>query len=185
MKEAIANALSTVTFAEIQASNKETSGQLPLLPPTGQKRKGISEQKQREEPLSVSAIREAVKRYLDEHTPRMTKEEYERDQEQTEQLANEGKLRMLGSGKPRTYQEWQGENQRAIQDCMQNNRISLQDLCKLRWERFERQWSQRQHIVSKRKQLRRKTKNPRREKPSLGARSNPEPPGKPRRPPRV
>jgi hypothetical protein len=172
-------AFSTVTFAEIKASNTKSTGQLPLLPPTGQKRKGVSEEKQGKEPLSVPAIREAVKRYLDEHTARLTQEEYERDQEQTEWLAKEGKLVRLGSGKSRTYQEWQSDNQKAIDDCMENSRISLQDLCKLRWERFERQWSQRQHIASKGRQARRKPTRPTRKKPSLGVMSSPETAGKP------
>jgi hypothetical protein len=144
-------AFSTITFAAIKASNSKGLGRLPLLPPSGQKRKSISEQKQREEPLSVAAIREAVRRYLDEHTPRLTQEQYERDQEQTERLAKEDKLFRVGTPRPRTYQEWTSDNQNAIDDCMVNSRVSLQALCNLRWERFERQWRQRQLIVSKRK----------------------------------
>jgi hypothetical protein len=165
-------AFSTVTFAEIIVSNKKTSGQLPLLPPVAQKRKAVSEREQGAEPLSVSAIKKAVRRYLDEHTPDLTQEEYDRDQAQTEHLTREGKLVRLGTGKTRTYQEWQSENQKEIQDCMENNRISLQVLCNLRWERFERQWSQRQQIASKRKQPLRKLKKPRRGRPSLSAASS-------------
>jgi hypothetical protein len=177
-------AFSTVTFTEIKASNPKSSGKLPLLPPSGQKRKNISEQEQREEPLSVPAIREAVKRYLDEHTPRLTQEEYERDQEQTERLAKEGKLVRLGSGKTRTYQEWQSDNQKAIDDCMENSRVSLQDLCKLRWERFERQWNQRQLIASNRKTPRRKPRKQRGENSPSSAASSPQTAGKPeKRPP--
>jgi hypothetical protein len=65
-------AFSTVTFAEIEASNKKTSGQLPLLPPVAPKRKGRPEQEIGEQPLSVPAIRAAVKHFLDERTPRMS-----------------------------------------------------------------------------------------------------------------
>jgi len=38
-----------------------------------------------------------------------------------------------GSGKPRTYQEWQSDNQKAIGRLLKNDRISLQDLCTMRW----------------------------------------------------
>src|SRR5437867_367971 len=76
LMEAFDKAFSTVTFEEIKASNTKSSGKLPLLPPMGQKRKNISDQEQREEPLSILAIREAVGRYLEEHTQRLTREEY-------------------------------------------------------------------------------------------------------------
>ena len=178
LKELFDKGFSTVTFAEIEASNKKGSGQLSLLPPVAQRRKGISEQEQGEKPLSVAAIREAVRRYLDEHTPRLTQEEYERDQEQTARLAKEGKLVMLGSGKTRTYQEWQSDNQKAIDDCMENNRISLTDLCALRRERFERRWEQRVAIAAKRKTPRRKPRNQRRENPPSSAASSPQTAGK-------
>ena len=118
-------AFSTVTFAEIEASNREGSGQLPLLPPVGQKKKGRDRQ-------------EVAERPLNERTPRMSQEQYEREQEQTARLAKAGMLVMMGSGKPRTYQEWQSDNQKAIDDCLNNNRISLQDLCTMRWERFKK-----------------------------------------------
>jgi hypothetical protein len=177
-------AFSAVTFEEIKTSNTRSSGKLPLLPPSGQKRKNISDQEQREEPLSVPAIREAVKRYLDEHTPRLTQEEYERDQEQTARLAKEGKLFRVGTHQPRTYQQWQTDNQKALDDCMENSRVSLQDLCSLRWERFERRWKQRQLIASKRKQPRRKPRKQRRENPPSSAASSPQTAGEPhKRPP--
>lgn len=131
---------STVTFKEIEASNKGTTGQLPLLPPIAQKKKGRPEREISVNPLSVPAIKAAVKRFLIEHAPRMTQQEYEFEQEQTERLAKAGQLVMMGTGKPRTYQEWQSDNQGAIDDCLQNNRISLQDLCTMRWERFKNHW---------------------------------------------
>ncbi len=43
-------AFSTITFAEIEASNKNDSGRLPLLPPIGQKKKGRTEQEVRDYP---------------------------------------------------------------------------------------------------------------------------------------
>jgi hypothetical protein len=131
-------AFSTVTFAEIEVSNKKTSGQLPLLPPIAPKRKGRPEQEIGEQPLSVPAIRAAVKHFLDERTPRISQEQYEREQEQQDRLAKAGMLIQLGSGRPRSYQEWQQSNQDAIDDCLKNNRISLQDLCTMRWERFKK-----------------------------------------------
>jgi hypothetical protein len=181
--EAFRTAFSTVTFAEIRASNMKSSGRVPLLPASGQKRKNISEQEQREEPLSVPAIREAVRRYLDEHTPRLTQEEYERGQEQTARLAKEGKLVMLGSGKTRTYQEWQSDNQKAIDDCMENSRVLLQNLCGVRWERFERKWRQRELIASNRETPRRKPRKQRREKAPTSAASSPQTAGKPEKQP--
>ena len=75
-------AFSTVTFAEIEASNRTDSGQLPLLPPVGQKKKGRTEQELAEKPLSKTAIKNAVRHFLDERTPRMSQEQYEREQEQ-------------------------------------------------------------------------------------------------------
>ncbi len=181
--EAFRTAFSTVTFAEIRASNMKSSGRVPLLPPSGQKRKNVSEPEQLEESLSVPAIREAVKRYLDEHTPRLTQEEYERGQEQTARLAKEGKLVMLGSGKTKTYQEWQSDTQKAIDDCMENSRVSLQDLSELRWERFERKWKQRELIASNRRTPPRKPRKQRREKAPASAASSPQTAGKPEKQP--
>jgi hypothetical protein len=108
------------------------------LPPVAPKRKGRPEQEIGEQPLSVPAIRAAVKHFLDERTPRMSQEQYERGQEQQDRLAKAGMLVQLGSGRPMSYQEWQQSNQDGIDDCLKNNRISLQDLCTMRWERFKK-----------------------------------------------
>jgi hypothetical protein len=105
------SAFSTVTFAEIAESNQKGSGQLPFLPPIGQKKKSRTQQEIREKPLSVNAIKDAVRDFLSKHTPEITREDYERDQ---------------------------GQSKRVIDDCMENSRVSLQDLCRLRWERFEK-----------------------------------------------
>jgi hypothetical protein len=63
----------------------------------------------------------------------MSQEQYERGQEQQDRLAKAGMLVQLGSGRPMSYQEWQQSNQDGIDDCLKNNRISLQDLCTMRW----------------------------------------------------
>jgi hypothetical protein len=167
-------AFSTITFAEIEASNRTDSGQLPLLPPVGQKKKGRDKQEVAEKPLSKIAIKNAVKQYLDERTPRMSQEEYEREQEQTARLAKAGMLVMMGSGKPRTYQEWQSDNQKAIDDCLQNDRISLQDLCTMRWERFKKFWQeQRKRVLAREtnKEAEAKTKAPKTKLPKSAATS--------------
>lgn len=143
-------AFSTVTFAEIEASNRTDSGQLPLLPPVALKRKARDEQELAEKPLSNTAIKNAVSHFLYERTPRMSQGEYEREQEQTERLAKEEKLFRQGIVRPMSYQEWQQRNRAAIDDCLKNDRISLQDLCALRWKRFERQSEIRQSAALKR-----------------------------------
>lgn len=173
--EGFQEAFSTVKFVEIYASNRKSSGKLPLLPAIGQKHKNVPEQEQRERPLTVQAIREAVRRYLEEQTPHLTREEYERDQEQTHRLAEGKKLTIFGGRKTRTYQQWQGDNQRAIEDFMKESRISIQDLCNLRWARFERQWQLRQRIALNRKPPQRKVRS---EKPPSSAASSPQAAGK-------
>lgn len=138
-------AFSTVTFAEIEASNSENSGQLPLLPPMGQKKKGKTKQELAElaeKPLSKTAIKNAVKHFLDERTPRMSQEQYEREQE-------------------------------AINDCLKNNRISLEDLCTMRWERFKKnsQDQQNRAIAREAKKAEAKTKAPKTKLPKSAASS--------------
>lgn len=140
-------AFSCVTFKEIVASNRKDSGQLPLLPPIALKRKGRPEKETSEQQLSVPAIRAAVKHFLDERTPRMSQEQYEHGQEQQDRLEKAGMLFQFGSGRPMSYQEWQQSNQDAINDCLKNNRISLQDLCTMRWERFKKFWHGQQNRV--------------------------------------
>ena len=166
-------AFSTVTFAQIEASNKKTSGQLPLLPPTASKRKGRPEQEIGEQPLSVPAIRAAVKHFLDERTPRISQEQYERGQEQEDGLAKAGMLVHMGNGRPISYQERQQSNQDAIDDCLKNNQISLQDLCTMRWERFKKnsQDQQNRAIAREAKKAESKTKAPKSKLPKSAASS--------------
>ncbi|MGO8839071.1 MAG: hypothetical protein ACLQAH_07500 [Limisphaerales bacterium] len=133
-------AVSPVTFAQIEASNGKGSGQLPLLPPVARKQKGRTD---RDEPLSGNAIKKAVERFLNGHALRLTQKEYERDPAKTE------------SGRPKTYHEWQKDNKRRIEDCLQNNWISLQDLCTLRSERFCRQSQSRSQTAATREQKKR------------------------------
>jgi len=175
---ALEQAFSSVTFAEIAASIRKDSGKLPLLWPSGQKRKNVPEQEQREKPLSIAAIREAVRHHLKEHTLRPTQEEDARDEEQTERLAQKGNLFRVGTHQPRTYQEWQRDNQRTIDECMKNGRVSLQDLCDLRWERFARTSETRKQAAVTRNKKRQKTK----EKTPSSAASSPQTAGKREKP---
>jgi hypothetical protein len=155
-------AFSTVTFKEIAESNKKKSGQLPLLPPLQIKRKGKSEKELLDEPpLSVKAIRDEVRDFLRNGIPFMTLEDYEQAEEQNQLLADEGKL--IGHGQPTSFQEWQQRNQDEIDDCLKNNGILLQSLCKMRWERFKKFWQGQQNRAITReanKKAASKTKKP-------------------------
>jgi hypothetical protein len=139
-------AFSHVLFAEILRSNGKTSGQLPLLPPVQQERN--------EGQLSLTALKTAVKDFWEQkkkNRPQFTEKEWNRLTERDAKLAQEGRIIMLGSGKPTTYQEWLSEPDEAIKDCMQNDRILLQSLCTMRWERFKDFWQKQQLRVSNRK----------------------------------
>ena len=139
-------AFSSVSFAEILRSNGKNSGQLPFLPPVQQKRN--------EGKLSLTALRNAVKNFLEQkkkNRPQITEEQWNRQTEQDARLAREGRLKMIGSGKRMTYQEWQSQPDEAIRDCLQNNRISLQNLCTMRWERFKNFWQKQQRRVLNRR----------------------------------
>jgi hypothetical protein len=50
-------------------------------------------------------------------------------------------------GQPADYDEWQQRDQAAVDDCLKNNWISVQDLCALRWERFKKFWQGQQNRV--------------------------------------
>jgi len=134
-------ALSPVGFADIVASNKKDSGQLPLLP-------GVYG-KSRE--LAMPALRAAVKRFLVEkgrNRPQMTEAEWNFEAEQTKALEKAGRLVQLGTGKPPTFQEWQNQPAEAIADALQNSRIILQDLCDLRFQRFKTFLEKQRHAGS-------------------------------------
>jgi hypothetical protein len=68
LRERIVTGDNTVSFDEIEQSNRGDSGQLPLLPPIASKKKGRPEQEIREKPLSQTAIKDAVLLFLREHT---------------------------------------------------------------------------------------------------------------------
>lgn len=165
-------AFSTITFAEIEASNRENSGQLPLLPPVA-KRTG----KTLNEPLSSSAIRIAVRKFLKERTPPLMRLQYEREQEQEENLSKAGRL-FRASGKPKTHEEWQSDNQKAIDDCMANGRISIQALCGMRWQRFVETSETRKRSALKRTSAKPKLNKKRPEKRPSSAASSPQVAGK-------
>jgi hypothetical protein len=97
LRDRIVTGDNSVSFVEIEQSNRRNSGQLPLLPPISKKRKGISEEESRMKPLSKTAIRNAVRLFLVEHK----------------------------------------HSQAEINVCLKTQRISLQDLCTMRWERFK------------------------------------------------
>jgi hypothetical protein len=61
---------SMVTFADIEASNRP--GRLPLLLPVAQKKKSIPATELAEKPLSLPAIKKAVRCFLTEHKPTPT-----------------------------------------------------------------------------------------------------------------
>ena len=158
-----------VLFAEILQSNEKTSGQLPLLPPVQQERNAGK--------LSLAALRRAVKDFLEQrkkNRPQITEEQYTRETEQNAKLAQEGRITMIVTGKPMTFQEWQSQPDEAIKDCLQNNRILLQDLCTMRWERFKNHWQEQQNRVLAReanKEAKAKTKVPKTKLPKSAASS--------------
>ena len=163
--EGIGMAFSRVTFKEIAASNKSNSGQLPLLP-------GVYE-KSRE--LKLPAFRAAVKRFLEEKKssrPHITEAEWNREGDHADALKKTGeisqKLSPIGTGKPMTYQDWQKQPVEALNDALQNNRIILQDLCELRWQRFKTFWEKQSHAGSHKRRKTRKSRKSRLTSPGLG-----------------
>lgn len=130
---------STVTFDDILRSNKKDSGCLPLVP-TKQRARHKGE-------LSLRALKTAVMSFWEQekkNRPQITEEQWNREMEQNQRLAQEGKLVMIGSGKPITYQEWESQPDETIKECLQYNRITLQSLCEMRWLRFKSFWEDQQ-----------------------------------------
>lgn len=124
-----------VTFDEIIASNRKGPGCLPLLPPLQVKRKGKTAS-EITGTQTLEAIRNAVSEELERERPRITETEYDREREQEDMLEREGRLWRVGDGRRVTCQESQNLYQAKIDDCMKHNRLSVQFLCHLRWERF-------------------------------------------------
>lgn len=121
-------AFSHVSFAEIVESNKMESGRLPLLPTL----QGSS--KTGDNSLSLKQIRAEVKRFLQRQVS-LTPEEYEQAAQQDESLVSGGHMTRFGQSVD--YDEWMARNYAAVDGCLKNSRISVQDLCTLRWERFK------------------------------------------------
>jgi hypothetical protein len=126
-------AFSPVTFAEIERSNRNNSGKLPLLQPVGRKRKGRKKGEMAEKPLSLTAIKNAVKKFL--------RKQCERDRKQS-------------GTKQISYQEWQNREQGRFNDLL-NNQIGVHDLCTLRWERFSDKSENQSQIAATREQKKR------------------------------
>ena len=128
----------TVTFTEIFQSNKNKSGQLPLLPPQQVKRKGRSVKEILDEPLSEKAIKAEVKKFFEKHYPSWMEEE------------DEGEERNDNEENPFTV---------FAMECLKNNLISLQDLCTMRWERFKKFGQDQQNRVLTREAKKRPNPN--------------------------
>ena len=162
-------AFSTVTFEEIEASNKGDSGQLPLLPPVARKQKGMADEELREKSLSRAGIKNAVKLFLKEHPPRRTKEDYRAKEK--EKYPNPAIALLIAD------EQWESDNADLI-DCQRNGRVLVEQLCQLRWERFAEIRETRKHAALKREKKRRDTPQ---EKPPSSAASSPKTAGKPER----
>jgi hypothetical protein len=138
-----------VTFAEILQSNESTSGRLPLLPPVQQQRNAGR--------LRVSALKIAVKRFLQKQLSSKTKEQHQSYERHWKTLVKKGgdgkgfKPFRLGDGKPLTYREWQKQNQDSINECLENEQISFRLLTTLRYHRFKKFLERQQNRVLKRK----------------------------------
>ncbi len=145
-------AFSKVTFDEILRSNEKDSGQLPFLP--------TAQQKRNEGKLSLTALKKAVKVFYEKekkNRPQLTEEQYNRETEQNAKLLQEGRSYHMNNyvmGKRKTYQEWhqkwQSQPDEEISYCLENNRILLQTLCLMRWERFKKHWQDQQSRTQKR-----------------------------------
>jgi hypothetical protein len=140
-----------IAFAEILRSNE--SGKLPLLPPVQTGRNGGK--------LTMNALKTAVKRFLQQNAPTITKEQFEKEEEEWARTVRQNKediktnklipeMSRIGSGKTLTYREWQKLNQDSINDCLENNRISAHLITELRWERFRHFYEKQQSRSDKR-----------------------------------
>jgi hypothetical protein len=165
--EEVQTALSTVTFAEIEASNKGSSGQLPLLPPVARKKKGKPDEEISEKPLSAAGIKKAVERFISELKPRRTKEDYWAKEK--EEHSNPAVARLIAN------EQWESDNADLV-ECQKNGRVLLQNLCQLRWERFA-EFRETRHRAAMMREHKRQEK--RQEKPPSSGASNPKTAAKP------
>lgn len=133
-----------VTVAEIEESNRPGSGRLPLLPSA----RGAGEK--RDEPCqTVRAIRRAVRCFLEEQYRHATArapiaqasavDELSQDPRVVEQYRSmvvQARKLQVPAGGESTDKEWRAELQKPLADFSQNDRLSIFDLCALRWRRF-------------------------------------------------
>jgi len=146
---------SYVTVAEIHESNKTNSGRLPLLPNLRVRRKGM-EDRQQKKPKQITgaqtkaAILDAMLDFEKERSPKITEEQFNREQDQMETNIKTGLVIRLGKpdGKPPTWQEWQKGLQQSIDDVKQNQHLCFHDLCTLRWQRFTKQANKQKDIAT-------------------------------------
>ena len=141
-------AFNTVSFTEIFESNKKNSGRLPLLPPQQRKRKGKKEQELLDgPPLSLKAIKAAVKKARNEPVPQFSEEQ-----------GNIMSGIYLG-------------NRLGL---LANDQVSLEFLCTMRWERFKKfRLGQQNRVLTReaKKKNATKTKRPKARLPNSAATS--------------
>lgn len=118
---------SFVSVDEIHESNRSAKC-LPLLPSLRLRRKGVKEitASQTEE-----AILEAMVAFTKGRVPVISEQEFQVEEEQDR--------RLFPQREPQTWEQWQGQWQKAVADVRQNKRVCVHDLCTLRWQRFKRQ----------------------------------------------
>lgn len=148
---------SYVTVAEIHESNKANSGSLPLLPALRVRRKGMEDPNQKDpKRITGAQTRQAILRtmldFTKERIPRITEEEFNREQEQMEKNIKAGLVIRLGNpdGKPQTWQEWQKDWQQSIDDVKQNHHLCVHSLCTLRRHQFQKEADRRSAIAAAR-----------------------------------
>jgi hypothetical protein len=134
-----------VSFDEIIRTNQKEPRQLPLLPPVQQKRN--------EGQLTATALKTAALKFLKNaaaNHPNISEAQWNREELQETAIVQLGRCCKLGIGCQTTYQDWQRQPDKAITDCQENSEITLQTVCQLRWERFQRFWQKQRQRASNR-----------------------------------
>jgi hypothetical protein len=139
---------SYVTVAEVHESNKPASRRLPLLPALRVPRKGIAPGKVTGT-QTEKAILMAMEDFQKERAPEIEQKDWQRDEDQDRKL--------FPHRRPQTWQDWQQEWQRSIDDVKGSRRLSLLALCQLRWERFRRQSDRQSEVATKRELVKRQS----------------------------
>lgn len=126
---------STVTFSEIQASNKEDSGKIPLLPNEreGKAGQGLKEQ-------TLDAIRKAVKRHLDQSIEGISEKDYEADVIQESLILENGvgQLTKGRTGVAVSFQEYQAKQKSVNSYYFRNSCVLVGILAQMRFDRFKK-----------------------------------------------